>query len=89
MKRKALPLLIVVFLLSGQTSWAVAQQTPTGGDWSAVQRIGTDEKLIVKKTDGKEVKGRMIEAMHVDEARALLAKARISSESLASGGAAP
>lgn len=62
MKRKTLPLLIVVFLLSGQTSWALAQQTPTGRDWSAVQRIGTDEKLVVKKTDGKEVKGRMIEA---------------------------
>lgn len=62
MKRKALPLLVIIFLLSGQMSWAVAQQTPTGSDWSAVQRIGTDEKLIVKKTDGKQVKGRMIEA---------------------------
>ena len=62
MKRKTLPLLVVIFLLSGQMSWAVAQQTPTGSDWSAVQRIGTDEKLIVKKTDGKEVKGQMIEA---------------------------
>ena len=62
MKRKILPLLILVFLLSGQTSWTVAQQTPTGRDWSAVQRIGTDERLVVKKTDSKEVKGRMIEA---------------------------
>jgi hypothetical protein len=62
MKRKTFTLLLVVLLLSGQTSWAIAQQTPTGSDWSAVQRIGTDEKLVVKKTDGKEVKGRMIEA---------------------------
>ena len=62
MKRKTIPLLLVVFLLSGQMSWAVAQQTPTGSAWSAVQRIGTDEKLVVKRTDGKEVKGRMIEA---------------------------
>lgn len=62
MKRKTLPLLVVVFLLSGQMSWAVAQQTPTGSNWSAVQRIGTDERLVVKKTDGKETKGRMIEA---------------------------
>jgi len=62
MKRKTLPLIVVVFLLSGQMSWAVAQQTATGSDWAAVQRIGTDEKLVVKKTDGKEVKGRMIEA---------------------------
>ena len=62
MKRKSLLLLLVIFLLSGQTSWAVAQQTPTGGDWSSVQRIGTDEKLVVKRTDGREIKGRMIEA---------------------------
>jgi hypothetical protein len=62
MKRKSLPLLLVVFILSGQTSWAVAQQTATGSDWSAVQRIGTDEKLVVKRADGKEFKGRMIEA---------------------------
>ena len=62
MKLKILPLLLVVFLLSGQTSWAVAQQTATGSTWSSVQRIGTDERLVVKKTDGKEVKGRMIEA---------------------------
>ena len=62
MKRKTIPLLLVIFLLSGQTSWALAQQTATGSDWSAVQRIGTDEKVIVKRTDGKEFKGRMIEA---------------------------
>jgi len=62
MKRKTLPLLLVIFLLSGQTSWAGAQQTATGSDWSAVQRVGTDEKLVVKRNDGKEFKGRMIEA---------------------------
>jgi len=62
MKHKTLPLLLVVFLLSGHTSWTFAQQTATGSDWSAVQRIGTDEKLVVKRKDGKEFKGRMIEA---------------------------
>jgi len=62
MKRRIFPLLLAVFFLSGQMSWAVAQQTPTGRDWSAVQRIGTDEKIVVKRTDGKEFKGRMIEA---------------------------
>jgi hypothetical protein len=62
MKRKTLPLLLIVFLLLGQTSWAVAQQTATGSEWSTVQRIGTDEKVVVKRTDGKEHKGRMIEA---------------------------
>jgi len=62
MKRKTLPLLLVLFLFASQTLWAVAQQTATGGDWSNIQRIGTDEKLVVKRNDGKEFKGRMIEA---------------------------
>jgi hypothetical protein len=62
MKRKTLPLLLVVFLVSGQTSWAVAQQDGPSNNWSAVQRIGTDEKLVIKRKDGKELKGRMIEA---------------------------
>lgn len=62
MKRKTFPLLLVVILLSGQTSWAVAQQDGPSNNWSAVQRIGTDEKLVVNKKDGKELKGRMIDA---------------------------
>src|SRR5688572_6784392 len=61
MKRKTLPLLLVVFLVAGQSSW-LAAQTTTSNNWAAVQQIGTDERLVVKKTDGKEVKGRMIEA---------------------------
>ncbi len=62
MKRKTLPLLLVVFLLSGQTSWAVTQQAATSNNWTNVQQIGTDERLVVKRKDGKEFKGRMIEA---------------------------
>src|SRR5262245_12918100 len=62
MRCKSLRLLLVLVLLSTQTPWAAAQQTATGSDWSAVQRIGTDEKLVVKKSDGKEIKGRMIDA---------------------------
>jgi hypothetical protein len=61
-KRNTLPLLLIVFLFSGQTSWIVAQQTASTSEWSAVQQIATDEKLVVKKKDGKEFKGRMIEA---------------------------
>jgi hypothetical protein len=60
MKRKSLPLLLVVLLDSSQTSWAAI--TDPSSDWSAVQQIRTDEKLVVKKKDGKEFKGRMIEA---------------------------
>ena len=61
MKRKTIPLLLVLFLVSGQTSWAMAQDGPSN-NWSAVQQIGTDERLVVKRNDGKEFKGRMIEA---------------------------
>lgn len=62
MKRKTLPLLLVVLLLSGQSSWAIAQQSGPTNNWTSVQQIGTDERLVVKRKDGKEVKGRMIEA---------------------------
>jgi hypothetical protein len=31
-------------------------------EWSAVQSIGSDERLIVKQKDGKTVEGKMIEA---------------------------
>jgi hypothetical protein len=62
MKCKSLPLLLVVFLVSAQTSWAVMQPETALNDWSNVQQIRTDEKLVVKRKDGKEFKGRMIEA---------------------------
>lgn len=62
MKHKTLPLLLVVFLLSGQTSWAMAQQSGPANNWTSVQQIGTDERIVVKRKDGKEFKGRMIEA---------------------------
>lgn len=62
MKRKSLPLLLAVILVSTQTSWAITQQTAPSNDWSAVQQITTDAKLVVKRKDGKEFKGRMIEA---------------------------
>lgn len=62
MKRKTLPLLLAVFLVSGQTSWAVAQQAASSNSWSAVQQIGTNENLVVKRKDGTEFKGRMIDA---------------------------
>ncbi|HKR13513.1 MAG TPA: hypothetical protein VJT15_15720 [Pyrinomonadaceae bacterium] len=70
MKHKTLPLLLAVFLLSGQTSWTIAQQPTqqptqqiaTTNSWTSVQQVGTDERIVVKRKDGKELKGRMIEA---------------------------
>lgn len=62
MKRKILPLLLIVFIATGQTSWAMAQTGSTDNNWSAVQQIGTNEQLVIKRKDGKELKGRMIQA---------------------------
>jgi hypothetical protein len=62
MKRKIVPLLLIVLLISSQTSWVAAQQTTSGNNWTAVQQLGTNEKLVVKRKDGKEFKGLMIEA---------------------------
>jgi hypothetical protein len=61
MKRKSLSLLLVVLFISSYTPLALAQQA-SSNNWAAVQQIRTSEDLIVKKMDGKQVKGEMIEA---------------------------
>jgi hypothetical protein len=61
MKGKTLPLLLAVAVVLSQTSLALAQ-TASANSWTGVQQIGTNEKLVVKRKDGKEFKGRMIEA---------------------------
>jgi hypothetical protein len=61
-KHKPLSALLVLFLLSSHTSWIVAQQPASANNWAAVQQLRTNEKLVVKRKDGNEVKGSMIEA---------------------------
>jgi hypothetical protein len=58
---KPLPVLLVLILLASQLPLAFGQQA-ISNDWSAVQQIRTNSKLIVKKKDGKEITGLMIEA---------------------------
>ena len=62
MKRKTLPLLLVLVLLSTYTPLAFSQQTPSLSDWAAVQQIKTNERLVIRQKNGKEIKGEMIEA---------------------------
>lgn len=62
MKHNALPLLLVILLLSSHTPLAFAQQSTSTTNWSAVQQLGTNERLVVKQRNGKELKGLMIEA---------------------------
>jgi hypothetical protein len=60
--RKSFSLLLTLLLLASHAPLAFSQQTATSNDWSTVQALKAGEKLIIKKTDGKEVKGGMIEA---------------------------
>ena len=62
MKYKLIPLFLVVSLLSTFTPLAFAQQSASTNDWTAVQRLTTNARLVVKQKNGKEVKGLMIEA---------------------------
>jgi len=61
MKRRTLPVILVLLLLSSHTPLAFSQQA-SSNNWTVVQQIKTNEKILVKQTNGKEVKGSMIEA---------------------------
>jgi hypothetical protein len=59
MRGKFIPLFLVMVLLSTHVPIAFSQQL---GDWSSVQQLKTNERLVVKQKNGKEIKGLMIEA---------------------------
>ncbi len=61
MRHKTLPVILVLLLLSSYSPLAFAQ-TASSNDWAVVQRLNTNEKLLVRQKNGKELKGRMIEA---------------------------
>jgi hypothetical protein len=50
-----------LLLLSSNAPLALSQQAASN-DWSVVQQIKTDAKILVKQKNGKEAKGSMIEA---------------------------
>lgn len=58
---KPLSISLVLLLLLSQASLVFAQSAALS-DWAAVQQLKTNEKLLVKQKDGKELKGEMIEA---------------------------
>jgi hypothetical protein len=62
MKHKTLPLILVLLLLSTHAPLAFSQQTPSLTNWASVQQIKTNERLLVRQKNGKDVKGEMIEA---------------------------
>ena len=61
MKRKTLPVILVLLLVFSYSPLAFAQ-TASSNDWTVVQQLKTDERLIVRQKDGKQFKGAMIEA---------------------------
>jgi hypothetical protein len=58
---KPLSLSLVLLLLLAHAPLTLSQ-TASSNDWSVVQQIRTNEKLVVRQKDGKEFKGEMIEA---------------------------
>jgi hypothetical protein len=63
MKTRIFWLMVVGVLFIAQTPIALGQDTQRSvHEWSTVQTVGADERLIVKQKDGKTVEGKMIEA---------------------------
>lgn len=62
MKTRTLPILLALALFLSPLQIVFAQTTSGLADWSSVQRIKTDAKLIVKHRDGRDIKGNMIDA---------------------------
>lgn len=60
MKAKLLSLLIALAVFVVHTPSALAQASAR--EWSAVQAVRVDERLIVKQKNGKSIEGTMIEA---------------------------
>ena len=59
--KRTLPILLVLLLISSQAPLAFAQ-TASSNDWTVVQQLKTNERLVVRQKDGKQHKGTMIEA---------------------------
>ena len=57
MRTKLLSLTLILAVSLSYSTTVLAQS-----NWAAVQQIRTNEKLVIKKKDGKEIKGEMIEA---------------------------
>ena len=58
---KPVSLVLIVLLISAAAPLALAQQA-SSNDWAVVQQIKASSDLIVRRKDGKQFKGEMIEA---------------------------
>ena len=62
MKTKLFRPLLGVMLLIAQSPLVLVQGQKSLHDWSVVQAVGADERLIVKQKDGTTIEAKMIEA---------------------------
>lgn len=62
MKTRVVCLMLAGIVLVAQSPVVFAQGQGSIRDWSRVQAVGVDERLIVKQKDGKTISGKMIEA---------------------------
>ena len=60
MKKQNISLMLVLVMLLASASLGLAQGSVNA--WSSVQGIPVDERVIVKRRDGKTIEGRMTEA---------------------------
>jgi hypothetical protein len=61
MRTSVISVLLAAAMIIVQTP-VVHAQASSLNDWSAVKSVAVDERLIVKKKDGKTIEGKMIEA---------------------------
>lgn len=60
MHKTLISMVIAVLLATAPCQFVFGQSTT--GNWSAVQAVAVDDRLIVKQKDGKTIEGKMIEA---------------------------
>jgi hypothetical protein len=60
MQKRLVSLIVGVVLATAPCQFVFGQSTT--GNWSAVQAVAVDDRVIVKQKDGKTIEGKMIEA---------------------------
>jgi hypothetical protein len=60
MHKRLVSMMITAVLMMAPCQFVLGQTTT--GNWSAVQAVAVDDRLIVKQKDGKTIEGKMIEA---------------------------
>ena len=61
MKHKPVAVILVLLFLTSYSPLVFSQQA-SSSNWAVVQQLRTSEDLVVKRKDGHQVKGEMIEA---------------------------